>query len=140
MDKNWYTNENVWSLSFFHPDLQEYHRGRVVRYVASKRSDYGTPRTDPRFRSYRSYKSYRSYICRHGMLRRICVVQIQPRKPVILLFHRSFRPSGSHPDNMIYRLCRSYVSSLQDRSCTDHLWGSDLFEVWIIAIFPSVFQ
>ena len=23
MDENWYTNESVWSLSFFYPDLQE---------------------------------------------------------------------------------------------------------------------
>ena len=23
MDKNWYINESVWSLSFFYPDLQE---------------------------------------------------------------------------------------------------------------------
>ena len=22
MDENWYTNESVWSLSFFYPDLQ----------------------------------------------------------------------------------------------------------------------
>ena len=23
MDENWYTNESVWSLSFFYPDPQE---------------------------------------------------------------------------------------------------------------------
>ena len=43
MDENWYTNESVWSLSFFYPDLQgdlKKKKKKVANINGSKLYDY----------------------------------------------------------------------------------------------------